>query len=69
MPEINLLMVDDSDEDIKLVSHLLSGIDSSIKVHGVTDSEGCLEALRSGNYDLVLADYELAEEGDGRERH
>ena len=65
MPIIRVLMVDDSQADIDLVSLQMSKVDSDINIEGVTSSGSALEALSNDNYDLILADYELSEEEDG----
>ena len=60
-------MVDDSPEDIALVTATMVRHDANIVIDGATNIAGCLEALDKNEYDLLLIDYELSAGEDGLE--
>jgi len=59
MAGIRVLMVDDSPEDLTLMSATLNRYDSNIEIEGVSNSAQCLEALERENFDLLVIDYDL----------
>ena len=62
-----VLMVDDSPEDIALVTATMVRHDANIVIDGATSIASCLEALDKNEYDLLLIDYELSAGEDGLE--
>lgn len=52
--KINILIVDDSIDNLKVAGNLL--LEKEYSIHVASDGESCLKTLESGNIDLVLLD-------------
>jgi PAS domain S-box-containing protein len=64
---IKVLMVDDSPEDVALVTATLARYDPNIQIGGVSSTAKCLGALTHDKFDLLVVDYDLEAGEDGLE--
>jgi len=67
MTGIRVLMVDDSPEDITLISATLTRYDPNLEIEGVSNSDECLKELERDQFDLLVVDYDLEAGEDGLE--
>lgn len=55
----HLLLIDDSPDDRLLVIHELKREFSALKIEEIIEEEGFNRALKTGNFNLVITDYQL----------